>query len=347
MSRLLFHIIQRLGTDKGADVAVYAMIDSAFQRIVRACPIANSSGSASDEADAELQPLLQFDAELSASVRERMLEGLRCDPPLHGLLHACIAAAHCDGTCAEESTDSLQAGVQPGADIVRAHWLRGSAVEACARGVPATARVCACRRGLLLRLVGGPDWAEIAKLPRGTVVPVAAQPPGTPGRRFVFAARLQSGDASVLCAAPQCQLTCIVHGPIQSLLIETHTATGALPHTPIDLHIQLGVVFWSVSSFARLARAADAWVRQLSGDPLKAFACDAPAGGGHWVAAKSVTHCQAAVLQSRSVVLETSLGDLSALADKVGYATDDWEMPLDRPVWVCVWGMEAACADAS
>ena len=120
MAQPLYTIVHQLNADPDANLISSEMIGFVFQRIADLDTTGDKGASDTLEASAALAHLLKYDAGFSASVRERMLEGLQFDPPLYGLLHASAAVAHCDGACTQEAVFSkFEAGVQPGADTMK------------------------------------------------------------------------------------------------------------------------------------------------------------------------------------------------------------------------------------
>ena len=287
-------------------------------------------------AAAALQHLLQYDA-VSASVRERMLKDILFDPPLYGLLHASAAAAHCDGACKSASVACLEAHVQPGADRSSLGWLRDVALEVCTRSEQTIAHVCACRRGLLRRLVHGPDWPTFAQMPRRAAVTLAAQPPGTPGRRFIIAVRLLFGDESIICSAPRCRLKREYEGNSQGLYTATYTAAESLPYQSGDLDARFGLIRSSADAFVAQAAAADTWVHCEKSGTDHATVSD---GRGLWRMHVESNSLPASVLRRRSSGITCELDMLASQTSGVRCPACASKTLSDQPVWACMWAQE-------
>ena len=332
---LLYNIIQRLDADKSANVPVCEMIAFVFQRIVELSK-ATPSPDETATACAALQPLLQYEACLSASVRSRMLLGLEYDPPLHGLLHASVAVAHCDGFCTPQhpSVKAFALGVQSCASTKKVSWLWDVAMEACTSYNAAAMQACVCRKALLRRLLHHSNWSVIAQLPEGKTVTLASQPPGTTGRRFVVAARLRNDGVSELCCAPPCKLQRgnNVDGAgfyLGAWKVGADQSGG--------LEARFGVVGSSADVFAALADASSKWVHWLKTDTDCDLVEDDPSS---WRMHPESREFQTTQLQQEYRGYGWPLAGFSNAAAELGYRAGAWKTPYDQPVWVCMWARE-------
>ena len=327
-SRLLCASMQLLNEIKAATGPLCCMVEFVFNRFV------DLAKDACDKAATDLQHMLEYDAATSASMRTCMIQGLLLDPPMHGLAHACAAAAHCDGACTSESVAAIVAGVQPGADTTQVRWLQDLTVTVCTRSMPSATHPCACRVALLRRLLHGPDWAASMQLLRGACVPLASQPPGTPGRRFVVAVRLQANETSQCCAAPRCTLeSSNTEITEKSLVIRTYAAIDLLPYESGGLDVRFGVVRASADALAALAAAASKWVNEADADGV--CLCT-PGRGTDWRMWVQETLSAASLYKEGCG--SVPLYWLRRVAEELGYS--EFGETWGEPIWVCVFGHE-------
>lgn len=162
-------------------------------------------------------------------------------------------------------------------------------MQVCTSSVAPATQACACRKALLQRLLHGPDWATLAQVAPGTAVTLASQPPGTPGRRFVVAARIPgTGDECdpLLCNAPCCRLGCATNddGTVHCS-IEAHLDGDdpMLSYQPAGLDVQFGMNRASADALKALSCAGTTWLTTRIADKVTAFA-----SGNGWIMGGSI-----------------------------------------------------------
>ena len=191
----------------------------------------------------------------AAAVREYMLDCLQRDSLLHGLFAAAAAVANCDGSCTEAAAAAAAAAVQPAAAAPELRWLRKVTLDACtAQRVP---QLCTCRAHLLRRLTEGPDWDALLRAPSTRALVLAAQPLGTPQRRWVLAACLDT-DQSRSCAQAVGAALRTQRDVGHAVRLEV-----VLSDTKIEAFMQQGLIAACAHALATVASRAHLWVTQV------------------------------------------------------------------------------------
>ena len=194
--RTITHVLSVSDANAAVLDAMHGQFSAAVEQL--AYRVETSDSSVALEPQQVLTSALKRDpdAAVAASVHAYALASLQRCPGAFGLVDAANLAANCNGACDAQAASIIARSIQPGADTQRLRVLRWWLLQICGECLQPATSACACRQGVVQRLVEGPEYGAmcVQLQPPNQRVLFAAQRPGAPMRRWVLAACLLQGE---------------------------------------------------------------------------------------------------------------------------------------------------------